>query len=51
MPQIAPTAQALGQALLRGRYMAAVARMERTECPVDAETLTAIRDGLGSYKG
>lgn len=27
---IAPTPQALGQALLRGRYTAAVARIERT---------------------
>ena len=51
LPQIAPTAQALGQALLRGRYMAAVARMERTGVPVDAETLTAIRDGWGAIKG
>ena len=44
LPGIAPTPQALGQALLRGRYMAAVARMERAGVPIDAETLTAIRD-------
>jgi DNA polymerase I len=44
MPAIAPTSQALGQALLRGRYTAAVARMEHIGVPVDVETLTAIRD-------
>jgi DNA polymerase I len=51
LPQIAPTSQALGQALLRGRYMAAVARMERTGAPIDTETLTSIRDGWGRIKG
>jgi DNA polymerase I len=47
---IAPTPQALGQALLRGRYMTAVAQMERTGVPLDAVTLAAIRDGWGSIK-
>jgi DNA polymerase I len=32
----------LGQALLRGRYMAAVARMEWTGAPIDTETLNRI---------
>jgi len=50
LPQIAPTSQALGQALLRGRYMAAVAHMERTGVPIDLETLTAIRDGWEPIK-
>jgi DNA polymerase family A len=35
------------RALLRGRYMAAVARMERTGVPIDVPTLTAIR---GNWK-
>ena len=51
LPGIAPTSRALGQALLRGRYTAAVARMERTGVPIDAEALTAIRGGWGSIKG
>jgi hypothetical protein len=50
LPGIAPTPQNLGQALLRGRYTAAVARMERTGIPIDAETLTATRDGWASIK-
>lgn len=33
----------LGQALMRGRYMAAVARMERTGIPVDVELLGELR--------
>jgi DNA polymerase-1 len=51
LPSIAPTPQALGQALLRGRYTAAVARMERTGVPIDIETLTAIRNDWGAIKG
>jgi DNA polymerase-1 len=50
LPGIAPTPQALGQALLRGRYTAAVARMERTGVPIDVETLTAVRDDWESIK-
>jgi DNA polymerase I len=50
LPGIAPTPQMLGQALLRGRYMTAVARMERIGVPIDVETLTAIRDGWESIK-
>jgi DNA polymerase-1 len=34
LPGIAPTQRALGQAQLRGRFMAAVARMERVGVPV-----------------
>jgi DNA polymerase I len=48
---MAPTQSALGQALLRGRYMAAVARMERIGVPVDTATLTAIRDGWERIRG
>jgi DNA polymerase family A len=50
LPSIAPTPQALGQALLRGRYTAAVARMERTGVPIDIETLTTIRNGWERIK-
>jgi DNA polymerase-1 len=35
----------LGHALLRGRYMIAAARMERTGVPVDTATLGTLRDG------
>jgi DNA polymerase-1 len=51
LPAIAPTSQELGQAILRGRYMAAVARMERAGVPIDIDTLTAIRDGWERIKG
>jgi DNA polymerase I len=51
LPAIAPAPQALGRALLRGRYMVAVARMERTGVPIDQDTLTGIRDGWGLIKG
>jgi DNA polymerase I len=51
LPGIAPSMQSLGQALLRGRYTAAVACMERVGVPVDHETLTAIRDGWERIKG
>jgi hypothetical protein len=47
----APTPKmALGQALLRGRYMAAVARMERTGIPIDTPTLARMRDGWDRIK-
>ncbi len=42
-PRMAPTLD-LPRALLRGRYMAAVARMERAGVPIDAETLGRLRD-------
>jgi hypothetical protein len=34
----------LSRALLRGRYMAAAARMERNGVPIDTETLSRLRD-------
>jgi DNA polymerase I len=47
---IAPTFQALGQALLRGRCTTAVARMERTGVPIDIETLAILRAGWPDIK-
>jgi DNA polymerase-1 len=44
-----PNHQRLGQALLRGRYMVAVARMEHSGTPIDAQTLERLRaswDGI-----
>ena len=37
--------QGLGQALLRGRYMSAVSRMEHAGVPIDTDTLIRLRDG------
>ncbi|MEI6559499.1 MAG: DNA polymerase [Rhodospirillaceae bacterium] len=42
---------ALGQALLRGRYMAAVARMEWAGTPIDLEALERLRAGWDGIKG
>ena len=42
---------ALGQALLRGRYMGAVARMEWTGVPIDTAMLARLRAGWGGIKG
>ena len=42
---------ALGQALLRGRYMAAAARMEWTGVPIDAAMLARLRAGWGGHQG
>jgi DNA polymerase I len=44
------TRVALGQALLRGRYMAAAARMEWTGIPIDTDMLARIRAGWGNIK-
>jgi hypothetical protein len=41
----------LARALLRGRYMAAAARMEWNGVPLDIETLTRLRDGWDHIKG
>jgi hypothetical protein len=41
----------LGQALLRGRFMVAAARMERTGVPVDAPTLEQLRLHWDGIKG
>jgi DNA polymerase-1 len=43
LPRIRASRLGLGQGLLRGRYMAAVAAMESTGVPIDTQTLTAIR--------
>jgi hypothetical protein len=43
LPAIVARPNGLGQALLRGRYMAAVARMERTGVPIDTATLERLR--------
>lgn len=50
LPRITATPKGLGQALLRGRYMAAVARMEHAGIPVDVETLGRIRAGWSDIK-
>jgi len=50
LPRITATPQGLGQALLRGRYMAAAARMEWTGVPIDTVTHRAIRDGWSDIK-
>jgi hypothetical protein len=42
-PAIATNKKRLGQALLRGRYMTAVARMEWTGVPIDVSTLALLR--------
>jgi hypothetical protein len=41
----------LPRALLRGRYMAAAARMEWNGVPIDVETLGVLRDRWGEVKG
>src|SRR3954454_5063385 len=41
---------ALGQALLRGRYMAAAARMEWTGVPIDTAMLARVRTGWAAIK-
>ncbi len=40
----------LGQALLRGRYMAAVARMEHNGVPIDVETLVLLKVNWNAIK-
>jgi hypothetical protein len=50
LPLMAPSID-LSRALLRGRYMAAVARMERTGVPIDAELLAQLRSEWASIKG
>ena len=44
------TSQGLGQALLRGRYTAAVARMEHAGIPIDVSTLAMLRAGWDDIK-
>jgi DNA polymerase-1 len=50
LPGILARPNGLGQALLRGRYMAAVARMERTGVPIDPEMLQRLRANWGRIK-
>jgi DNA polymerase I-like protein with 3'-5' exonuclease and polymerase domains len=50
LPEITAEPKGFGQALLRGRYMQAVARMERTGVPVDIGLYTAIRSHWGPLK-
>ena len=44
LPAITSSSQRLGWALLRGRYMAAVARMEWNGVPIDVSTLERLRE-------
>jgi hypothetical protein len=44
LPRIRRTRRGLGQALLRGRYMTAAARIERAGIPVDMPLLAQLRD-------
>jgi hypothetical protein len=50
LPKIQGRPAGLGQALLRGRYTAAVARMEHTGVPVDTELLGVLRELWESIK-
>jgi DNA polymerase I len=50
LPGIQQTRQGFGQALLRGRYVAAVARMEHTGIPIDVPTLDLLRQHWGTIK-
>lgn len=50
LPAILARPHGLGQALLRGRYMSAVARMERTGVPIDTEMLRRLRANWGDIK-
>lgn len=50
LPRIMARPNGLGQALLRGRYMSAVARMERTGVPIDKGMLETLRNGWDSIK-
>jgi hypothetical protein len=50
LPAIMATRPGLGQALLRGRYMAAVARMEHAGVPIDVATLARLREGWPGIK-
>jgi DNA polymerase-1 len=50
-PAITSSATRLGHALLRGRYMAAVARMEWNGVPIDMSMFRALRDNWGYLPG
>jgi DNA polymerase-1 len=49
LPEMAPMID-MPRALLRGRYMAAVARMETVGVPIDVSTLQSFRDNWDSIK-
>ena len=49
LPKMLPSID-LPRALLRGRYMAAVAQMEYTGVPIDVETLRQLRDNWEAIK-
>jgi hypothetical protein len=51
LPAIQVTPQGLGQALLRGRYMVAVARMEHVGVPINTNTLALLRARWADIKG
>ena len=50
LPRIRAHPNGLAQALLRARYMAAVARMERTGVPIDFDMLQRLRMSWGRIK-
>jgi hypothetical protein len=50
VPAITESPQRLGQALLRGRYMAALARMEWAGVPIDTATLERLRSAWHRIK-
>jgi len=50
LPAMAPKID-LSRALLRGRYMSAVASMEWNGVPIDVETLSSLRDNWDEIKG
>jgi hypothetical protein len=50
LPAIRSRRKGLGQALLRGRYMAAVARIEATGVPIDVNLLSQIRSRWDAIK-
>jgi DNA polymerase family A len=50
LPRIRSQTNGLGQALLRGRYTAAVARIERNGVPIDVDLLDKIRDRWEAIK-
>src|SRR5262245_57931729 len=50
LPTITKHPNGLGQALLRGRYMRAVARMERTGTPIDTDLLGRLRTQWSAIK-
>lgn len=51
LPAITARPSGLGQALFRGRYMTAVARMEHTGVPIDTDLLGRLRRHWAAIKG